>query len=121
MTLSNAPGFVLFHVPHDSTWIPPEVRSQFLLDNTELAAEVVKMTDHLTMELFTSSIPENQVVRAEVSRLVVDVERFDDPSEVMLERGMGVVYSRTATGAGQHIVDLPTWPMQSSISMVVRS
>ncbi len=47
------------------------------------------MTDHLTMELFTSGIPENQVVRAEVSRLVVDVERFDDPSEVMLERGMG--------------------------------
>lgn len=99
MIPSNVPGFVLLHVPHDSTWIPPEVRSQFLLDDTELAAEVVKMTDHLTMELFTSCVPENQVVRAEVSRLVVDVERFDDPSEVMLERGMGVVYSRTAAGA----------------------
>jgi N-formylglutamate deformylase len=99
MTRSALPGFVLFHVPHDSTWIPDEVRSQFLLDDAALALEIVKMTDHLTMELFTRDVPEMQLVRAEVSRLVVDVERFDDPSEVMLERGMGVIYSNTSDGS----------------------
>ena len=93
------PGFVLFHVPHDSTWIPHEARSQFLLNDAALVGEITKMTDHLTMELFTEGVSEIQVVRAEVSRLVVDVERFDDPSEVMFERGMGVVYSRTSDGA----------------------
>lgn len=93
------PEFVLFHVPHDSTWVPAEVRSQLLLDDVALAAEIVKMTDHLTSHLYTADVPLNQVVRAEVSRLVVDVERFNDLSEVMLDRGMGVLYERTADGS----------------------
>lgn len=93
------PSFVLFHVPHDSTLVPGEIRSQICLGDVELAAEIVRMTDHLTLELFTSGVPSGQVVRAEVCRLVVDVERFDDASEAMNCRGMGVVYEKTSDGS----------------------
>jgi N-formylglutamate deformylase len=93
------PGWVVFHVPHDSTDIPPEVRQQFSLSDEELAAELVKMTDHLTGDLFTSGLPATQVVRFPNSRLVVDVERFEqDASEPMSQRGMGVVYTQTSDG-----------------------
>jgi len=91
------PGWVVFHVPHDSTWIPEELRDQFLLDDAALREEVLRMTDHFTLELFTAGVPEDQVVRAPVSRLVVDVERFeDDRQESMSKLGMGVIYTRTS-------------------------
>jgi len=91
------PGWVVFHVPHDSTWIPEELRDQFLLDDAALREEVLRMTDHFTLELFTAGVPEDQVVRSPVSRLVVDVERFeDDRQESMSKLGMGVVYTRTS-------------------------
>ena len=97
----NYPGWVIFHVPHDSKWIPDEVRNQFVLDDVELEAELCRMTDHHTLELFTSLIPANQIVYAPVSRLVVDVERFEDDSdEPMAERGMGVIY-RCTSGLGE--------------------
>jgi N-formylglutamate deformylase len=55
------------------------------------------MTDHHTLDLFAWDVPDDQVVRAPVSRLVVDVERFeDDGLEPMAERGMGVVYRTTS-------------------------
>lgn len=92
------PGWVIFHVPHDSTWIPDDVRDQFVLDDQALRDEILRMTDHHTLELFTSGVPEKQVVRAPVSRLVVDVERFeDDRWEPMAALGMGVVYTHTSS------------------------
>lgn len=90
---SVVPPWVVFHVPHDSTYIPDEVRHQFLLSDQELDREICRMTDHHTLDLFAWDVPGDQVVRAPVSRLVVDVERFEDDSlEPMAERGMGVVY-----------------------------
>ena len=92
------PPWVIFHIPHDSTLVPPEVRHQITLSDDGLTEELVKMTDHLTLSLFTSGVPEAQVVRAHVSRLVVDVERFeDDQQEPMAGRGMGVVYAVTSS------------------------
>jgi N-formylglutamate deformylase len=97
----NYPGWAIFHVPHDSKWIPGEVRNQFVLDDVELEAELCRMTDHHTLELFTSRIPADQIVCASVSRLVVDVERFeDDAEEPMAGRGMGVIY-RSTSGLGE--------------------
>lgn len=94
------PGWFVFHVPHDSTWIPDHVRHQFALTDDELTDELLKMTDHHTLDLFTVGIPAQQVVRAEVSRLVVDVERFlDDTKEDMAAVGMGVVYVRAHNGS----------------------
>lgn len=94
------PGWFVFHVPHDSTWIPDNLRHQFALSDNELADELLKMTDHYTLDLFTAGIPAEQIVRAQVSRLVVDVERFaDDSEEAMSSVGMGAVYLRNHKGS----------------------
>jgi N-formylglutamate amidohydrolase len=91
------PPWVVLHVPHDSTTVPAEVRSQFVLDDTELGRELDRMTDHRTLEIFADSSSEAVVVRSPVSRLVVDVERFpDDVAEPMAARGMGAVYTATS-------------------------
>jgi N-formylglutamate amidohydrolase len=55
------------------------------------------MTDHFTHALFAEPNNDSNVVRAPVSRLVVDVERFsDDTQESMAKRGMGAVYEVTS-------------------------
>lgn len=90
---------VVLHLPHDSTAIPIHVRGQFALSDAELAFELLRMTDSHTMRLFMGLSPASQMVTAQVSRLVVDVERFaDDAQEVMAARGMGVVYTKTSFG-----------------------
>lgn len=93
------PPWAILHVPHASTMIPAEARSQFFLSDDELDAELARMTDHATDTLFGLGWPAEQVVMAAVSRLVVDVERFeDDAQEPMAGKGMGAVYTRTADG-----------------------
>jgi N-formylglutamate deformylase len=90
----------ILHVPHSSTFIPPATREQFQLDDASLDRELLRMTDHFTLELFSrTSSAESEIVRSDVSRLVVDVERFDDDAlEIMASRGMGVLYNRTSDG-----------------------
>jgi N-formylglutamate amidohydrolase len=96
-TRMNYPPWVVLHVPHDSTVVPADVREQFTLDDAELAQELNRMTDHRTLELFRDPASAAVVVRAPVSRLVVDVERFvDDADEPMAARGMGAVYTMTS-------------------------
>lgn len=91
--------WILFHVPHDSTEIPEEIRNQFLLNEYELRQELLWMTDHHTLDLFTAHVPAHQIVAADVSRLVVDLERFpDDEKELMARKGMGVIYNLTSQG-----------------------
>jgi N-formylglutamate amidohydrolase len=88
------PEWLVLHVPHDARVIPPSARGQFVVSDAELNAELVRMTDHRTHDLFLAA-PSSaaNVVRADVSRLVVDVERFeDDHDEPMVARGMGVIY-----------------------------
>ena len=93
----KVPAWVVLHIPHDSTLIPHEVLSQFCLDETELREELVRMTDHLTYALFAEGIEGPCFVRAPVSRLVVDVERFPtDANEPMASQGMGAVYRSTS-------------------------
>ncbi len=56
------------------------------------------MTDSWTDELFSGD-SELDVLRFPCSRLVVDPERFrEDSDEIMAERGMGAVYTRTHDG-----------------------
>ena len=93
------PPWVILHLPHDADRIPGEVRDQFILNDEDLARELLCMTDHRTAVLF-GAVLASAVARAPVSRLVVDVERFEfDAEEPMAERGMGVVYSRTSAQA----------------------
>jgi N-formylglutamate amidohydrolase len=124
------PEWVFLHVPHDSTCIPSSVRGQFLLNDAELNAELLRMTDHWTLDLFAQAVPEHQIVRAEVSRLVVDVERFDDDSqEIMAALGMGAIYQRSAQGPAlrrllrpderQSLMNTWYWPHHKQLELAV--
>lgn len=93
----NYPPWLVLHIPHDSTDVPSSVREQFLLDDVQLRIELDRMTDHHTLALFSDPTLDAQIVRAPVSRLVVDVERFvNDDNEPMAYRGMGAVYMVTS-------------------------
>ncbi len=90
---------VLLHVPHASTHIPPDTLIDFVVDRDALNAELLRLTDHFTNELYGAHFPPEQIVASSVSRLVVDVERFaDDANEPCSLHGMGAVYVRTSTG-----------------------
>ena len=87
---------LLLHIPHSSVRIPGDIRQQMLLTNEELEAELLRMTDRYTEELF--AFPAS-TVRCDFSRLVCDVERFrEDSMEPMAAAGMGAVYTRASCG-----------------------
>ncbi|WP_338899208.1 N-formylglutamate amidohydrolase [Streptomyces sp. TG1A-60] len=90
---------VLLHVPHGSRALPAAVRAGIVLDDAALEREL----DHIT-DAHTDRIAEAAADRSatrpwrfvnQLSRLVVDPERFPDEREEMLAVGMGAVYTRT--------------------------
>jgi N-formylglutamate amidohydrolase len=86
---------MILHIPHASKVIPGTLRDQIVLSDEELAAELLRMTDAFTDELFVC--PGTARVVFPISRLLVDAERFvDDASEPMSAVGMGVIYTHTA-------------------------
>jgi N-formylglutamate deformylase len=88
---------MILHIPHSSKIIPDDLRDQIVLTDVELSAELILMTDTFTDELF--SLPRSTVLKFPISRLLVDVERFPtDAEEPMSRVGMGVIYTRTASG-----------------------
>jgi N-formylglutamate deformylase len=90
----------ILHVPHSSADVPAEVRPQLLLEDDDLEHELRLMTDWHTDELFALPPDVAVTVRFPVSRLVVDVERFEDPEAERMEAvGMGAVYTKTSHGA----------------------
>jgi N-formylglutamate amidohydrolase len=87
---------LLLHIPHASTCIPDDARGDFVVDRDTLDAELLRLTDRYTDTLYGDGFPSAQIVAADVSRLVVDVERFaDDAHEPCAAHGMGAVYVRT--------------------------
>ena len=85
---------MIIHIPHASTFIPPELRDAF--DAEKLSHEIEVMTDWYTDELFQCGEPK---LVFPVSRLVCDPERFrDDTKEVMSTIGMGAVYTHCSDG-----------------------
>ena len=71
----------------------------YAVSQNTLAAELLRMTDHFTDELFQLPSEAATSVVFPVSRLVVDPERFvDDTQEPMSGKGMGVVYTKTSDG-----------------------
>jgi N-formylglutamate deformylase len=96
MRITLEPKMIL-HIPHSSRMIPENLRDQIVLSDNDLSAELVRMTDAFTDELFF--LPETTIVRFPISRLLVDVERFqDDAEEPMSKVGMGMIYTLTAYG-----------------------
>jgi N-formylglutamate amidohydrolase len=90
---------VLLHLPHDSNVIPPADRADYLISDADLDLELLRLTDWHTAALYADGVPAEEIVRAEVSRLVVDVERFaDDRLERCAAVGMGATYVQTCDG-----------------------
>ena len=86
----------IVHIPHSSTHIPDQIRSQFVLRASALQREINLLTDWFTDEIFGGLAGTSDVIFP-VSRLVVDPERFeDDEQEPMAGRGMGVIYERNS-------------------------
>jgi N-formylglutamate amidohydrolase len=90
---------VVVHVPHASAAIPEHEIEKLAITGGELEAELLRMTDWFTDELFDVGRDIVGRARFPISRLIVDPERLvDDDAEPMAGRGMGVVYTRTSDG-----------------------
>lgn len=73
--------------------------ADFLVSADDLRREQLRLTDWHTGALYAEGVAADDVLRAEVSRLVVDVERFaDDRLERCAEVGMGATYVKTCDG-----------------------
>ena len=93
------PEWIVFHVPHASRHIPAEAREAFLLDDGALQGELDRLTDHAVDVLFVPPGAAAATVAADVSRFVVDVERFVEVArEPMARVGRGAIYTRTTDG-----------------------
>jgi len=91
---------IIANIPHSSIFIPLDIRNSFLISDKEIARELLLLTDRYVDELF-SSVHEigGITVRYNISRMVVDPERFEnDEDEVMSKKGMGVIYTKTSKG-----------------------
>jgi N-formylglutamate amidohydrolase len=89
----------VLHIPHSSRLILADDRARLAISDAELNAELLRMTDAYTAELFPPTIHEAERIVFPVSRIVCDVERFpDDAAEPMAARGMGAIYTRTSAG-----------------------
>jgi len=91
---------LLANIPHSSIYIPSLIRPSFALSENGLNTELLKMTDWFVDDLFSKiSTIGGVVAKCNVSRLVVDPERFeDDEKESMVCKGMGVIYTKTHDG-----------------------
>jgi len=82
---------MILHIPHSST------NTLNYTFDCDVNAELELLTDHRTDELFQHDDASRLVFP--VSRLICDVERFeDDQQEPMTKVGMGVCYEKTAAG-----------------------
>jgi N-formylglutamate amidohydrolase len=71
---------IVIHVPHASTAIPEDVWAEFTAARQDVEAEAFASADLYTGEMARQAWPNAQIIEAEVSRIVVDVERYDDDS-----------------------------------------
>ncbi|MFA6375876.1 MAG: N-formylglutamate amidohydrolase [Candidatus Paceibacterota bacterium] len=89
---------LIAHVPHGAVFIPKKGRRGIILNNADLARELVLMTDRFTPHLFSGIAARGGLMFVNnLNRLVVDPERFEnDKDEPMSKKGMGAVYVKTA-------------------------
>jgi len=91
---------LVVHVPHSSTWLPEAERSDLLLDDAALEAELNVITDWYTDKVALDGLASAGVPAAvfanSASRILIDPERFPGAEEPMLAVGMGPVYQSTS-------------------------
>lgn len=90
---------VLLHVPHAARTVPEAVRRGIVLDDKALKRELDHITDAHTDTIASLAASAAPVMPwrfvNQLSRLVVDPERFPDEREEMRAVGMGAVYTHT--------------------------
>jgi len=116
---------LILHVPHASENIP--FKKGFVVDDTKIKEEILKLTDWFTDDLFYSDV-DTQII-APFSRIFCDVERFsDDSKEEMYKLGMGVLYTRcddntlsrmVAPSLRKEILDNYYWPHHQNLNNAV--
>ena len=94
--MSSLRPWVVWHIPHASTEIPPHIRGQFLLSDDELRTEAELVADTGADALYVRD-GDNAVVFP-WSRLVLDPERLCGDAEPMEKHGLGMIYRRTHDG-----------------------
>ena len=95
MSLKN----IVVHAPHASTVLPERFRDQFVISDQELEQEVLASADLWTDVLAQQCWPQANIITPEVSRVLLDVERYSDDSlEGMSKVGRGMIYSHSHTG-----------------------
>lgn len=94
--MSSLRPWVVWHIPHASTAIPPAIRGQFLLFDDELRAEAELVADTAADALYVRD-GDNAVIFT-WSRLVLDPERLRGDAEPMEKHGLGMIYRRTHDG-----------------------
>lgn len=100
---------VVLHVPHASTHVPDDVRAGIVLDDADLAVELLASTDLHTDALVAGlDAPRVRLHVNAHSRLVVDPERFLDPGREATEAvGRGAVYTCGHDGRVLRDADAP--------------
>ncbi|MFD9669112.1 N-formylglutamate amidohydrolase [Rhodococcus sp. NPDC059968] len=94
---------VILHVPHASRMIPDTVRTGLLPPDAELESELDESTDTATDLIaqgaanYATSGRRPWLAINQVSRLVIDPERFPGEGEPMNTVGRGAVYTCTGT------------------------
>ena len=90
---------MIIHVPHASTFIPDEYNNQYILSSESLKKEAAISADLYTDILAREAWPNAEIIAAEFSRLLVDVERYDDDElEEMASVGRGMIYKNAHDG-----------------------
>ncbi len=86
-------------MPHSGTLIPAEYESDFILQEDDLEQEILYMADNYTDELYKELLNISSYVQSTVSRILVDIERFEDEEdEPMSKVGMSAFYTMTSEG-----------------------
>ena len=84
---------LVIHVPHASTYIPADAWPEFTIDQAAVELEAKTSADLYTDLMAKEAWPAATIIEAEVSRIVVDVERYEqDVHEEMAQVGRGVLY-----------------------------
>lgn len=87
---------LVVHVPHASTSIPESVWPDFTVSRDQVELEAFTSADLYTDQMALEAWPGASIINAPVSRIVVDVERYeDDALEEMAQVGRGVIYTHS--------------------------
>lgn len=131
---------VLLHAPHGGKHITDLARGSLTISQEEISAEILAMTDSHTDRMsndisdyafaYGQTGKRAPVFRNNLSRLVVDPERFPDEREEMNAVGMGAVYTHGSkrqqirvenSFISQRLIDLYFKPYANSMEYQVDS